>query len=93
MTREGTFVFSVYSTKDLILGKGNASIAAKTALFPTVDGYVAFDSFEYSHTKIQDLTIEMQYELVTDHKVKGNQQSFYRNHSSGKAEETTKKDL
>lgn len=57
--KEGYFVFSVYSTKDLILGKGSLEMASKTAEFPTIDGYVRIDSFDYSHLKIKDMTIEI----------------------------------
>ncbi len=58
-TREGYFIFSIYSTKDLILGRGSAEMASKTAQFPTIDGFVRIDSFDFTHTKIKNMTISV----------------------------------
>lgn len=68
-TKEAQFVYSLFSTKDVILARGDPIMSLKTANFPTIDAYIDFNSFDYSHSKIKDLTKDIQYDLVNKHNI------------------------
>ena len=66
-TKEGDHVFAMFSSYDDLINYGDLVFGQYTSMFPTVDTYKLFDTPQYTHINMRDLTKDLQYQLITTH--------------------------
>lgn len=66
-TKEGDNVFAMFSSYDDLIGGGDLVFGQYTSMFPTVQTYKLFDTPQYTHINLRDLTKDLQYQLITTH--------------------------
>lgn len=64
---EGTYVYSMWSTVDEIIGYGNVVYGNYTSQIPAQNGEVRFNAFPYGHFNSKDLTGYNQWRMVKFH--------------------------
>ncbi|GMT05164.1 hypothetical protein PENTCL1PPCAC_27338, partial [Pristionchus entomophagus] len=73
--KEATFVASLWSNEDLVIGKNNFAWGRKTSEVPHSDYTHAYEN--YNHFETKDLTAIDQYNLVSVHKRHPRSKRFY----------------
>lgn len=66
---EGAFRYTIHSTVDEIIGGGGLVYGQYTSRIPGQTGEKMYFSFPYGHFNAKDLTAEVQYEMVVNHRV------------------------
>lgn len=64
---EGTYVYSMWSTVDEIIGYGNVVYGYYTSQIPSQNGEVRFTAYPYGHFNSKDLTGYNQWRMVKFH--------------------------
>lgn len=60
-TKEGDQVFAMFSTQDDLIMYGDLVFGQYTSLWPTVDDSHKFETSQYTHINMRDLTKDLQY--------------------------------
>ncbi|CDW83166.1 lipase [Stylonychia lemnae] len=66
--QEGSYTFGLMSSYDDLIGAGDIVWGRYTSKWPTMTDSKVYDSSEYTHMKLKELTVETQYQLITNHK-------------------------
>lgn len=66
---EGSYVYTIWSTVDEIIGYGNLVYGSYTSRIPGQDGEKVYTSVPYGHFNSKDLTAYYQLRMVRDHAV------------------------
>lgn len=66
-TKEGDHVFAMFSTQDDLIMYGDQVFGQYTSMWPTVDDFKKFETSQYTHINMRDLTKDIQFNLVTKH--------------------------
>lgn len=66
-TKEGANVYALFSTEDELIGYGDVVWGQYTSEWPTITSSVVYNTAEYTHMGIRDLTKQTQYSLITKH--------------------------
>ena len=64
---EGSFVYTIWSTADEVIGYGNAVYGRYTSRIPGQNGEVTFGAYPYGHINSKDLTGYYQWRMVKYH--------------------------
>jgi len=64
---EGSYVFTIWSTADGIIGYNNLVYGQRTSRIPGQDGERTFSGSSYDHFGSKDLTTYYQWRMVTAH--------------------------
>lgn len=74
-TKEGDHVFAMYSTQDDLIMYGDKVFGQFTSKWPTIDDFKQYETSQYTHINMRDLTKDVQYNLVTKHSFTATQES------------------
>jgi triacylglycerol lipase len=66
---EGAFRYTIHSTVDEIIGGGGLVYGQYTSRIPGQLGEKVYSAFPYGHFNVKDLTAEVQYEMVVNHRI------------------------
>ncbi|SEK94410.1 Lipase (class 2) [Stigmatella aurantiaca] len=66
---EGAYRYALYSTADEVVGYGGLVYGAYTSRIPGQTGEKVYTGYPYGHFNSKDLTAEVQYEMVKNHRI------------------------
>eukprot|EP00347_Sterkiella_histriomuscorum_P024524 403330808 len=68
--QEGDHTFGLMSAYDDLIGAGDIVWGQYTSKWPTMQDSIVYQSSEYTHMQLKELTVETQYNLITNHSFK-----------------------
>jgi len=68
--KEGDHVYTLFSTRDEVMSDKDENFGMRTSLYPTVDEYYQFNTAEFTHLCLRDITAPLQLHLMKNHDMK-----------------------
>ncbi|CDW77185.1 lipase [Stylonychia lemnae] len=65
--KEADHVYSLFSTKDEVMSNKDPNFGFRTSMWTTVDDYHQFNTVEFSHLCLRDITAPLQLHLMKNH--------------------------